>query len=75
MPRGENLERARQPREVRAKLLGVEPLQEGEASLTIRIRGRLEDLEAFRRLSARERGAVVRAGLRALGIPVRRRRG
>ena len=56
-------------------MLGVEPLQEGEASLTIRIRGRLEDLEAFRRLSARERGAVVRAGLRALGIPVRRRRG
>jgi NADPH-dependent ferric siderophore reductase len=56
MPRGQNLDRARQPRE--------EP---GEAAQSFWVRGEKPVVEAFRRLPAEERGKVVKAGLEALG--------
>lgn len=66
MPRGQNLDRARQPREERARLLGVKLLGPGEAAQSFWVRGEKPVLEAFQRLSAEERGRVVRAGLEAL---------
>jgi len=68
MPRGENLERDRPPREVLARQLGVEPLEPGEHSDNLRIRARREVWEALARLTPRERGRVVEVGLEALGL-------
>ncbi len=67
MPRGENLDRDRQPREERARLLGVKLLEPGEAGSRVWVRGERGVVEAFRRLPAEERGKVVKAGLEALG--------
>ena len=67
MPRGQNLDRARQPREERARLLGVKLLGPGEAAQSFWVRGEKPAVEAFRRLPAEERGKVVKAGLEALG--------
>ena len=68
MPRGQNLNRVRLPRERRAANLGVEPLEPGEHSDNLRIRARREVWEALARLTPRERGRVVEAGLEALGL-------
>jgi len=68
MPRGENLERDRPPREVLAARFGVEPLAPGERSEKVRIRGPGWLFEALEKLSPRERGRVVVAGLEALGL-------
>ncbi len=67
MPRGQNLDHARQPREERARLLGVKLLEPGEVSVSVRVRGEASALEVFLSLSAEERGEVVKAGLEALG--------
>ncbi len=67
MPRGQNLDQARQPREERARLLGVKLLGPGEAAQSFWVRGEKPVVGAFRRLSAKERGEVVKAGLEVLG--------
>ena len=68
MPRGENLERDRPPREVLAARFGVKPLEPGEHSGNLRIRASREVWEALARLSPLERGRVVAKGLEALGL-------
>ncbi len=67
MPRGEHLIRNRPPKEVLAARLGQEPLGPGEAGLRTYVRGEEAALRLFKALSAKERGAVVKAGLEALG--------
>ncbi|GAA6734751.1 hypothetical protein YIM1640_19140 [Thermus oshimai] len=68
MPRGENLERVRPPKERRAALLGVELLAPGEGRMAVSVRGPKGALEVFKALPAKERGRVVVAGLKALGL-------
>ncbi len=68
MPRGENLWRDRPSKERRAAVLGVELLAPGEARLKVDLRGPKEALEVFKALPAKERGRVVVAGLRGLGL-------
>jgi hypothetical protein len=65
MPKGQYLNRYRQPKEVRAKLLGVTLLQPGEVSLTLRVRANREVMAQFLALTPGERGNVVRLGLEA----------
>lgn len=52
------------PREVRARRLGQEPLAPGEGSEPVQVRAPQEVLAAFKGLTPRERGEVVRIGLR-----------
>lgn len=61
MPRGRHLQRI--PREERARRLGQEPLEPGEASEPVQVRAREGVLSRFKELSARERGQVVALGL------------
>lgn len=60
--RGEHLKRI--PPEVRARRLGQEPLAPEEGSEPVQVRAPRQVLAAFKGLSAQERGAVVRIGLR-----------
>jgi len=55
------------PREVLAARFGVEPLEPGEHFGNLRIRAPRKVWEALARLTPRERGRVVEAGLEALG--------
>ncbi|GEM83627.1 hypothetical protein [Meiothermus hypogaeus] len=54
------------PDEVRLKALGVTRLRPGEATFTVRVRGKAAVLERFKLLTPEERGAVVEAGFTAL---------
>lgn len=54
------------PDEIRLTAIGVTRLAPGEATHTVRVRGKAEALERFMALSPRERGRVVVAGLKAL---------
>lgn len=56
------------PKEIRFKALGIEGLAPGEDSRKIRIRGPVELLDALEELTPKERGRVVGAGLKALGL-------
>ena len=67
MPKGQHLNRDRQPKEVRTKALGVTALQPGEVSVNLRIRAPARIVELFAKLSPYERGEVVALGLRARG--------
>jgi len=65
MPRGEHLRKI--PKETRLKNLRVKPLQVGEASQLLQVRGPAELIQALRELSAEERGKVSALGLVARG--------
>ena len=56
------------PLEVRLKTLGVEPLGPEEVSASLRFRTHVAVYELARRLTAKERGEALRAGLVALGL-------
>lgn len=49
-------------------MLGVKLLRPEEAARNIWVRGEKAVIGAFNRLSAEERGEVVKAGLEALGV-------
>lgn len=66
MPRGENLDRDRPPREELAKRWGLTPFRPGEGGRRIYIRAREEDLRALEALPPPVRGKVIRLGLEAL---------
>ncbi|MGK0618630.1 hypothetical protein [Meiothermus cerbereus] len=69
MPRGENLKSARQPLEVRLKLLGIqEALRPDEASVKVRVRARKTATALLESLTPKRRGEVFEAGLKALGV-------
>lgn len=71
MPRGENLKSARQPLEVRLKLLGIqEALRPDEASVKVRVRARKTATALLESLTPKRRGEVFEAGLKALGMEV-----
>lgn len=55
------------PKGVRLRALGVEALAPGEKSEKVRIRGPQDLFELLKRLSPKERGRVLMAGLEALG--------
>ncbi|SDF29640.1 hypothetical protein SAMN04488243_1395 [Thermus arciformis] len=61
MPHGTHLQRI--ARDVRARRLGQEPLEPGEASEPVQVRAREGVLQRFKELSAKERGKVVALGL------------
>ncbi len=56
------------PDEIRLKAIGVTRLEPGQVTGIGRLRTRPEVLERFLRLSTAERGRVVEAGLKALGL-------
>lgn len=60
------------PKELRLRALGVEALAPGEVSAKVRIRGPEELFRLLERLSPKERGVVVKAGLEALGYLMER---
>ena len=66
MPRGQNLKSI--PREERARRLGLEPIPPGEAGRRIYIRAQEKTLALLEGLPPQERGRVVVAGLKALGL-------
>lgn len=66
--KGKNLNKVRPGKLARLKALGVEALEEGETSFVARVRLPKPAGVVFYRLSARERGQVVEAGLKALGV-------
>lgn len=69
MPRGQNLKSARQPLEVRLKLLGIqEALRPDEASVKVRVRVRKTTAALLESLTPKRRGEVFEAGLKALGM-------
>lgn len=71
MPRGQNLKSARQPLEVRLKLLGIqEALRPDEASVKVRVRVRKTTAALLESMSTKQRGEVFEAGLRVLGMEV-----
>ena len=72
MPRGRRLQQI--PREDRARRLGQEPLEPGEASEPVQVRAREGVLNRFKDLSTRERGQVVALGLSDSHNPRRRGR-
>lgn len=69
MPRGQNLKSARQPLEVRLKLLGIqEALRPDEVSVKVRVRKPVAAL--LESLTPKRRGEAFEAGLKALGMEV-----
>lgn len=56
------------PKELRLRVLGVEALEPGEVSRHVRLRARKEVWETFAALPTKERGRVVEAGLKVLGL-------
>jgi len=56
------------PDEIRLKAIGVPRLEPGQATYSPRVRAKREVLERFLSLNTRQRGEVVEAGLRALGL-------
>lgn len=71
MPRGQNLKSARQPLEVRLKLLGIqEALRPDEVSVKVRVRLRKPVAALLESMSTKQRGEVFEAGLKALGMEV-----
>lgn len=56
------------PDEIRLKGIGVTRLEPGQATYAPRVRAKREVLERFLSLNTRQRGEVVEAGLRALGL-------
>jgi len=56
------------PDEIRLKAIGVTRLEPGQATYAPRVRAKREVLERFLSLNTRQRGEVVEAGLRALGL-------
>lgn len=68
MPRGSNLDRVRGSKEQLAARFGVTPLRPGEGGREVWVRAPLDVLERFEALPAGQRGAVIRAGLEALGL-------
>lgn len=56
------------PDEIRLKAIGVTRLEPGEVSYAPRIRVKAEALERFLALNTQQRGEVVEAGLKALGL-------
>lgn len=69
MPKGQNLSKARQPKEVRLRLLGLDkPLEPGERSIAVRLRLPERWAEKVLRMSAEERGRVFMAGVKVLEV-------
>ncbi|MFN3392465.1 MAG: hypothetical protein ACK40N_11980 [Meiothermus ruber] len=56
------------PDEIRLRAIGVTRLRPGEATLTVRVRGKAELLRRFEALSPEERGRVVEAGFSREGV-------
>ncbi len=56
------------PDEIRLKAIGVTRLRPGEATLTVRVRGKAAVLERFEALSPEERGRIVEAGFSREGV-------
>ena len=63
------------PKGVRLRALGVEALVPGEKSEKVRIRGPEELFELLKRLSPKERGRALLAGLEALGYKLPKQEG
>jgi hypothetical protein len=63
--KGENLRKDRLPKPVRLELLGVQELQAGEVTRTVRVRGQKAIIEEFARLTPIERGQVIERGMKA----------
>ncbi|GIW28757.1 MAG: hypothetical protein N2Z75_05930 [Meiothermus sp.] len=67
MPRGQNLHRVRQPKEVRLKQLGLNtPLKPGERSVLVRVRLHEPWAKRLLEMTPQERGEVFMAGVEAL---------
>ncbi|MDM7323603.1 MAG: hypothetical protein P3W93_001160 [Thermus sp.] len=56
------------PKEQRLRALGVTALEPWEVSTSVRIRVPKEVWEVYAPLTAKEKGRVVEAGLKALGL-------
>ena len=65
--RGRHLALVRPPLQRRLKALGVEALEPGEETRTVRIRGPRHLFRVLEGLSPRERGLALIRGLEALG--------
>lgn len=68
MNRREHLSRVRLSRGERVAILGNQPLKDGELSRQVRVRLQESLWSYFGGLDPIERGAVVEAGLKALGV-------
>jgi hypothetical protein len=67
MPRGQHLSKVRQPKALRLQNLGiVEPLNHGEISVVVRIRGSRDLIDRVLRLTAKRRGMALEHGLNLL---------
>ncbi|AFV76721.1 hypothetical protein Theos_1699 [Thermus oshimai JL-2] len=64
--RGKHLDRVRPPLTVRARALGVEPLEPGEETRMVRVRGPAHLFRVLEGLSPKERGEALGVGLRRL---------